>query len=79
MPARGSRGSICSVKPDTSRRTLSTGDTAHLSGGVTEYSDVDFQEMFAESYALFVLDPEKLRLLRPKTFAYFQKRYSARP
>jgi hypothetical protein len=67
------------VKPDTSRRTLTTGDTAHLSGGVTDYSDVDFQELFAESYALFVLDPEKLRLLRPKTFAYFQKRYTATP
>jgi hypothetical protein len=35
--------------------------------------------MFAESYALFVLDPEKLRLLRPKTFAYFKKRYTPTP
>jgi hypothetical protein len=65
------------VKPDTSKRTLVSGDVAHLSGGITEYSDKDFMELFAESYALFVLDPDKLRLLRPKTFAYFQKRYTA--
>jgi hypothetical protein len=64
------------VKPDKSGRKLVSGDVAHLSGGITEYSDKDFMELFADSYALFVLDPDKLRLLRPRTFAYFQKRYT---
>jgi Domain of unknown function (DUF4157) len=67
------------VKPDTSKRKLLSGGTANLSGGITDYADTDFQELFAESYAQFVLDPEKLRVLRPHTYAFFKARYAAAP
>jgi hypothetical protein len=51
------------------------GSTAALSGGVTEYSDTDYQELFAEAYSLFVSNPTVLQNLRPGTFAWFQARY----
>jgi hypothetical protein len=63
------------VKDDTSGRTTASGKTANLKGGVTDYSDVTFEEMFAEAYALFMADRDRLLALRPKTHAYFLARY----
>jgi hypothetical protein len=65
------------VRPDTTRggRTTPEGTTATLSGGVTTYSDTDYQELFAESFALYASQPETLRLLRPATYAYFLGQY----
>ena len=64
------------VRRDTSgSRTTPEGTTATLSGGVTTYSDTDYQEMYAESFAMYVGARETLRQLRPATFAYFQGLY----
>ena len=64
------------VRRDTSgSRTTPEGTTATLSGGVTTYSETDYQEMYAESFAMYVGARETLRQLRPATFAYFQGLY----
>ncbi|WP_372015265.1 eCIS core domain-containing protein [Pseudoxanthomonas sp. 10H] len=64
------------VRRDTSgARTTPEGTTATLSGGVTTYSDTDYQEMYAESFAMYVGARETLRQLRPATFAYFQSMF----
>lgn len=63
------------VRRDTSGRTTPEGTTAELSGGITTYSETDYQELYAELFALYVNAPETLRLLRPATFRYFQGRF----
>ena len=60
------------VRRDTSGRTTPEGTTATLSGGVSSYSDTDYLELYAESFALYVSAPDTLRLLRPAIFAHFQ-------
>ena len=63
------------VRPESQQRTTPEGTTATLSGGVTTYSDTDYQELFAESFMLYASAPETLRALRPATFAFFQLAY----
>lgn len=63
------------VRTDSSGRTTPEGTTATLSGGVTTYSDTDYQELYAESFAMYVAQPQTLRQLRPATFAYFQGQF----
>lgn len=46
-----------------------------VSGGVTPYGDTSWRELFAESYALYYTDPDLLRAIRPKVFAYLEKLY----
>jgi len=63
------------VRRDTSGRTTAVGSTATLSGGVTSYADTDYQELFAEAFALYISAPETLRQLRPNIYDYFNTRY----
>lgn len=63
------------VRRDTSGRTTAEGTTATLSGGITSYSDTDYQELFAETFALYISAPETLRRLRPNIYGYFNSRY----
>lgn len=64
------------VRRDTSgSRTTPEGTTATLSGGITTYSDTDYQELYAESFAMYVAAPQTLRQLRPATFAYFRSQF----
>lgn len=42
-----------------------------VSGGVTAYGQTSWDELFAESFALYYLDPDLLKAIRPKTYAYF--------
>ena len=44
-----------------------------LSSAVTEYGRTTWQEDYAESYAMFITEPETLKLLRPELFDWFQK------
>ena len=67
------------VRPESQQRTTPEGTTATLSGGVTTYSDTDYQELFAESFMLYTSAPETLRALRPATFAFFQRAYPRSP
>lgn len=71
------------VARDTSGRQINLGGgttmTAGLSGGVTPYSEVDYQELFAEAFALYNTDPTLLQQLRPNTYRYFSTRYPRTP
>jgi Domain of unknown function (DUF4157) len=46
-----------------------------LTGGITAYSNTDWQELFAESFALYVNDPNLFRVLRPNLYQYFVSRF----
>jgi hypothetical protein len=46
-----------------------------LTGGITDYSNTDWQELFAESFALYVNDPNLFRILRPNVYQYFVSRF----
>lgn len=64
------------VRRDTTgTRTTPEGTTATLRGGITTYSDTDYQELYAESFAMYVATPRTLEQLRPATFAYFRGRF----
>lgn len=63
------------VRQDTSGRTTTEGTTATIKGGITSYSDTDYQELFSESFALYISAPETLRQLRPNIYNYFNARY----
>ncbi|MCP4047403.1 MAG: DUF4157 domain-containing protein [Gammaproteobacteria bacterium] len=63
------------VRQDTSGRTTTVGTTATLSGGITSYSDTDYQELFAEAFAMYISAPDTLRQLRPNIYNYFNSRY----
>ena len=38
---------------------------------VTEYSDREWQEYYAEAFSLYITDPAVLQQLRPRVYAYF--------
>ncbi|MFN8468426.1 MAG: DUF4157 domain-containing protein [Caldilineaceae bacterium] len=47
----------------------------HLKGGVSDYSNTNWTELFAESLALYATDPATLQLIRPNIYAYFSKQF----
>jgi hypothetical protein len=63
------------VRPARGGQTTAEGTTATLSGGPTTYSDTDYGELYADSLALYVLDPDLLRAIRPHIFVYFARLY----
>lgn len=63
------------VRDETGNRTTPEGTAATLRRGVTTYSDTNYEELFAESFMLYMTDPDALQALRPRTFAFFQTRY----
>jgi hypothetical protein len=71
------------VRRDTGGRQVDLGGgaqvQANLSGGATPYSDADYQEMFAEAFALYNTDPTLLQQLRPNTYRYFSTKYPRTP
>jgi uncharacterized protein with beta-barrel porin domain len=40
---------------------------------ITKYGEKDVDEAYADAYATFVTEPETMRTLRPKTYAWFAK------
>ncbi|MQA89983.1 MAG: hypothetical protein GEU90_07095 [Gemmatimonas sp.] len=50
-----------------------------LEGTPTEYASHDWEDVYAESFALYTTDPKLLELLRPTIYAYFAKRYPRKP
>ena len=50
--------------------TAALGD---LGKAVTEYGRTAWQEDYADSYAMFVAEPETMKLLRPELFTWFEK------
>ena len=65
------------VRRDTSgsRTSTDSGEVATLSGGVTRYSETNYEELYAEAFSLYMTAPETLRLLRPATYAFFLARF----
>ena len=50
--------------------TAALGD---LGKAVTEYGRTAWQEDYADSYAMFVAEPETMKLVRPELFTWFEK------
>jgi hypothetical protein len=50
-------------------------ELTHLKGGVTEYSNTNWTELYGESFALYITDPATLKLVRPNIYAYFVKKF----
>jgi hypothetical protein len=48
-----------------------------LGKALTEYGRTAWQEDYADSYAMFVAEPETMKLLRPELFAWFEKQQKA--
>jgi hypothetical protein len=46
-----------------------------LSGGVSLYAETDIEEAFAENFAYYILDEALLKAIRPKTHAFFARKY----
>jgi Domain of unknown function (DUF4157) len=46
-----------------------------LSHGLTTYGEKNWKETFAESFSIYLADPELLRDIRPHVFAYFTTRF----
>lgn len=66
----GVKVTTSTIATDTGTETLT-----HLKGGLSEYSNKDWTELYAESFALYVTDPATLKLLRPNIYAYFAKQF----
>jgi hypothetical protein len=47
----------------------------HLKGGISDYGNTNWTELYAESFALYTTDPKTLELLRPKIYAYFVAKF----
>jgi Domain of unknown function (DUF4157) len=45
------------------------------SGGVTKYGETSWRELFAESFALYMDDPDLLKAIRPHVFDYLKGLY----
>jgi hypothetical protein len=54
-------------------------EALRLDGGkaITDYAKKDAHEHYAEAYSLFISEPDTLKLLRPKVYAYFLKQQTA--
>ena len=46
-----------------------------VGGGVTKYGQKSWRELFAESFALYITDPDLLRAIRPNVFKYLEQAY----
>lgn len=44
-----------------------------LGKAISDYGRTDWHEDYADSYAMFITEPETMKLLRPELFAWFQK------
>jgi hypothetical protein len=49
-----------------------------VSGGLTEYGQTSWKELFSESFALYTTDPDLLRAIRPNVFVYLAAQYPKR-
>lgn len=63
--------------PDTSAtpRTTTSGTTATVKGAPTDYGNTSWEELFAESFSLYVSDPNLLKAIRPNVYAFFAKKF----
>lgn len=57
---------------------LVTKDGQIVSGGLTDYGQTGWKELFPESFSLYATDPELLKAIRPNIYNYFAARYPTR-
>jgi hypothetical protein len=55
--------------------TTDAGTVATLRGAPTSYGNTNWGEAFAESFSLFIADPEALRLVRPHIYDYMVRQF----
>ena len=60
----------------TSQRSQGNGFQQAQGNAISKYGKTNKIENFAESLSIFILDPEHLKILRPKLFEYFTKNFS---
>jgi hypothetical protein len=80
-------GHALSYKPPSEKQgatSVATGkafkDAAAADGkAITAYGGTDPEELYAESYSMFIAEPETMRVLRPKLFEFFTKNPSGQP
>jgi hypothetical protein len=46
---------------------------------ITDYGKKSWEEHYAEAYSMFIAEPETMKLLRPRTFAWFEAQQAANP
>jgi hypothetical protein len=46
---------------------------------VTDYGKKNWEEHYAEAYSMFIAEPATMKLLRPATFAWFERQQAANP
>lgn len=73
--ALATSGRTLGERHETCRRRTPEGTLATLRGGVTTYSDTDYEELFAESFLPYVSDWVRLQQLRPNAHACCRRRY----
>ena len=60
----------------TSQRSQGSGFQQAQGNAISKYGKTNKIENFAESLSIFILDPDQLKILRPKLFEYFTKNFS---
>lgn len=61
------------LPPESNEFRLAAGKDGNVR--ITEYSNKEWQEYFAESFSLYIADPDTLQRLRPNVYAYFIKNH----
>ncbi len=81
---RSHSGAQWQLTPGTNTLTMIEGadnvafrQAAQQDGGlrITHYSDTDWREHFADSYSLYMTDPDGLRRLRPHVYEFFNTNF----
>lgn len=68
-----------SVTKATVKTAAGTTKINVLKGGTTEYANKNWTELYADSFSLYVADPDLLALIRPGISAYFTKKFARKP
>jgi hypothetical protein len=63
------------VDTTTPPRVTSVGSTATLKGAPTDYGNTGWVELFADSFSMFVADPNLLHSIRPNISAFMTKNF----
>jgi hypothetical protein len=71
-PAERGGTALSDVVNDYRKEALADGQHA-----ITKYGDTKWAEHYADAYEMFIAEKETMKVMRPKTFAWFQKQQDA--
>jgi hypothetical protein len=77
-PLAGTDGDFRKAAKDDGVK-LPTKKATFLAGGPSDYANKGWEDMYAESFSMYVTEPSLLELIRPKIHAYFLKKYPRKP